>query len=67
MKTRHDAQSHPMMEYVSSNDLTVRTLITEDLNKCNLCGSESKSLYIYNFNTLLCDPCFKFAVSAGNN
>ena len=67
METFHDPQSHPMMEYVSSNELTVRTLITEDLNKCSLCGFKSNSHYIYNFNTLLCEPCFKFAVSASNN
>lgn len=67
MKKVHGAHSHPMMEYVSSNNLTVRTIITEVPNNCSLCGSESKSLYIYNHNTLLCDPCFKFAVSVNNN
>ncbi len=63
MFTVQTIHSHPLMEHVTNNDATVKTIYTEQLQHCFLCGFKTNSLYIYNFNLFLCDPCFKFALS----
>jgi hypothetical protein len=55
--------ANPFLEFVSKGDNPLKILITESPNKCNLCGGESKSLYILSFNYLACQVCFDFALS----
>jgi len=63
MNTIQNIHSHPMMEYISSNDLTIKIFITEAPQTCALCEHKTESLYIYSFNVLLCNSCFDFAMS----
>lgn len=66
MNTVLNAQSDPIFEHVTTNNVTVKTIITENPQRCALCGSEAKSLYIYTFKLFFCDPCFNFALSCKN-
>jgi hypothetical protein len=57
------AFSNPFLEFVSKGDNPLKILITETLNRCYLCGHESKSLFILTFNKLACQVCFDFVLS----